>query len=258
MKDRNLLMNKLSRSLLLLAVTAILGALLTPFASAQEPAFVNQVWLTVKPDRTAEFLDIQQKFTEAFKEGGGLYRGIWRNRNNLSQFVVITPMENYAAYDSTNPLRKAMSEGDYARLVSRYMDCLQSRHVVIREPLQEFSIQGTGVPDMVHTIETRVRSGRVQEYLELIRQIVQAYKKVGLPAYGISQAQYGAPRTEFMSWRPIKSMADLDGPTWGEKAIESMGEEAAEKWRDGYRGAVAVSEHGIWAYMTEASFYPEP
>jgi hypothetical protein len=258
MRRKNSLAGNLSHWLLRFSLTTLMGGLFTVSATAQPPAVSNAVRIVVKPDRTAEFLEIQGKFTEAFKEGGGQFRGVWRNVNNRSEFVVVTPRDSYAAYDSPGPGSKVMSEAESARLIARYVQCLQSREQVMRTPVEGLSITPPETPKMVHTITTRVRIGKGPQFQELIKELFEVYKKVGLTGYGMSQTQYGGPRNEFMSWRPIEKMADLDGQSWAAKAFESMGEDAAQKWMDGYRDTIESAEHDIYSYVPEISYYPEP
>jgi hypothetical protein len=248
-------MNIQWRQLLFAGVMA--GAWIVPATSqVGPPAITNMVRIHVKPDRVDEFRSIQARFTEARKQAGGKYRGVWRNVNDSYEFVVVTPHDKYAEYDA--PPQRSMPEAEFARLGSRFQQCIDSREVTIGDVIQELGIQPTKTPSMVHTIRTAVRPGMVDQYLDLVKEINGFYRKVGLTGYGISRVRLGGSRNTFFSWRAVENMAEFDGPGWAGKALQAMGEEAAQEWIAKYQQVIESAEHDLYRYQKDLSYYPQP
>ena len=84
--------------------------------------------------------------------------------------------------------------------------------------------------------------------------MVAAYKKAGIPAYGVHRVRYGGSRRTFVSWTPLDKMAELDGPGWSSK---SMSEDARSKWIEKLIPLIEHTEWKIWTYQPELSYHPE-
>ena len=230
---------------------------LTFAANAQSPPPLLQiVQVEVKPDRVAEWREITKRFSEAHKKAGGAWRHVWWNRiGNPLEYAIVFPRENYAEYDSPGPARRGMSEAERAGLIARRRQCTDSVRVTIRRPIPELAIGGGGQPPKrLRTITTRVRVGMANEYISHLEELVAAYKKAGMPAYGVHRIRYGGSRRTFLSWYPIDKMAELDGPGWLSK---SMSEDARSQWIEKLLPLIEHSEFKIWTYQSELSYHPE-
>ena len=96
-------------------------ATLAFMARAQDPPpLLSVVRVKVKPDRLDEWREITKRYSEARRKRGGGFRHVWRSRlGNLYEYVIVTPMQNYAERDSPGALRRGMSEGETASLAGR-------------------------------------------------------------------------------------------------------------------------------------------
>ena len=240
------------------SVAAAIAACWVFPAAAQEepPGLAVNVKFHLKPGKQDEFRDIQARFTAATKEAGTrAFRGVWRNFNNSSEFVVVTPRDNFADFDSSGG--GVLSDREFERLRARLADCYDDRDVTIRRVLPDYQITPAETPKMVHTITTTVHPGKNEQFLGLITELFGHMKKAGLPGYGVNRTLYGGSRQTFMSWRPVENMAELDEGGWAGKGFEAMGEEATAKWVEGYQDAIVSTEHDLWVLEEELSFYPE-
>ena len=92
------------------------------------------------------------------------------------------------------------------------------------------------------------------QFIEHRKELVAAFKKADMPAYGVSRVRYGGSRRTFLSWTPLDKMAELDGPGWLSK---SMSEDARSKWLEKSRPMTEDTEWKIWTYQPELSYHPE-
>lgn len=244
----------------ILFAVSLITACAMPLASQEPPPLVQVVRFHVKPDKVGEFRDIQARFTAASKEAGRLYRGVWRNRNNGSEYGVVTPRENYASYDSppaAGPSR-TIPEAEFQRLVARLQQCYDDRDVVIYRDIPELTNRPATPPNMVVTNTVTIRPGTQAKFLELRKQLFDQYKKLGAPAYGLRQVQFGGSRLAYMMWTGVDKMADLDGQSRIAKAFEAMGEAAASKWREENSRVVTSNELDIYVFEPDLSHYSAP
>ena len=148
-----------------------------------------------------------------------------------------------------------MSEAELAALFARRRQCTDSVRVTIRRPIPELAIGAGGQPPkMLRTVTWRVRPGMGNQFIEHRKEVVAAYKKAGIPAYGVHRVRYGGSRRTFVSWTPLDKMAELDGPGWSSK---SMSEDARSKWIEKLIPLIEHTEWKIWTYQPELSYHPE-
>lgn len=247
-------MNLARRSVLTLLVViafAIAAAAQTP------PSFMNISRVTVKPDRVGEWLDIQKQYLEAYKKGGGSWMTVWRNTvGNPYEFLVITPLDNYAQRDGQSATQKGMAEGDLARLNARRNQATESVRSTIERPLAELTYvkEGAAPPKMLRVNHTRVRPGMADQYITLMKDLVAAYKKAGVPAFRVRRVEYGGSRADFHTAMPMEKWAELDGQS---VAIKALGEAGFKTWSDKLNQTISFSEYMIYSYVPDASFVPQ-
>ncbi len=223
---------------------------------SQDPGrLIQVVRFHVKPDKVGEFRDIQARFTAAAKEAGRS-RGIWRNRNNGSEYGVITVRDKYGEFD--NPPSGRIRETEFQRLVARLQQCYDDRNVTIYRELPELTNRPAAPPRMVVTNTVTIRSGTRRKFLDLRKQLTDQYKKLGATAYGYRQVNFGGSRLTYTSWMGLDKMGDLDGQSWTAKAFEAMGEAAASKWREENSQVVESNEFDIFVHEPDLSYYPAP
>ncbi len=233
-------------------------ACLIPALAQEAPPITQVVTVHVKPDRLADFLAVQTRFAEAARERGAGFRGVWRSNNDTYKFVVITPRDKFADFDSGPAVGSTISEAEFATLVARIQQTFVSRKVEIRRPVPNVMIRPTTVPRMVHVSEVHVGGGKRAQYEALVQQIAAEYKKIGMPGFGVGRVYFGSDRNTYFVWRAVENMAQFDSPGWFAKARESMGEEAANKWLEGYRDALAGPQtHELFTYQESVSYYPD-
>src|SRR5258708_39579317 len=90
----------------------VLAASLSTLCLAQ-PSMNRVTFTHVKPDMLTEWVDLQKnEVVPALKKAGQKSRTVYSSGlfGNSYEYVVITPMENFAAFDAGNPLIKVLGE----------------------------------------------------------------------------------------------------------------------------------------------------
>jgi hypothetical protein len=141
-------------SALSMRVVVVLCALVVcvwPIVAQDPPTFRTMVRIQVKPDRVAEFRAIQARFTEDAKEAGIGFRGVWRSRNNPYEYMVVTPADKFADYDSARTV-----SAEIVALRARIQRTFYTREITYRRVLPELQIQPPTTPPMVVVVRVDV------------------------------------------------------------------------------------------------------
>jgi len=108
---------------------------------------------------------------------------------------------------------------------------------------------------MITTVTTHVRPGMANEYIDLKKEQVAAFKKAGRTAYGVHRLMWGGARSTFVSCGRLDKMAELDGPS---PMASSMSEDERAKWFERILPLLAESsERNVWVYEPNLSYQSE-
>jgi hypothetical protein len=126
----------------------------------------------------------------------------------------------------------------------------------------ELSFRPPGQADVgkaryMEVIVTRVRPGRIPDYVEFLKAANQGREKAKLDVrFAVFQVASGAPTGTFVILRPLVSMAELDDD--GMKSLVSaLGEETWKKMRMAYAEAVEENTRTLFAINPKIS-HPYP
>jgi hypothetical protein len=105
----------------------------------------------------------------------------------------------------------------------------------------------------MEVIVTRVRPGRIPDYVEFLKAANQGREKAKLDVhFAVFQVASGAPTGTFVILRPLASMAQLDED--GMKAtVAALGEEAWKKMRTSYAEFVEENTRTLFAINPKIS-----
>lgn len=243
---------------ILIAALAGFAAPLPAQAPTQAP-FTSVALVTVKPDRVAEWLEVERQYSEAFKKGGGHLRSVYRNSaGNPYEFKVVSTLENYARLDEESPYSKGAGEAGLARLAARRSQCVESVRTSYQRALPELRIAPPPGPPSKLQRSTRVtvRNGMANEYLAIMKnEYVPALKKAGVASYSVRRVEWGGSRNLFITNSRLDKFAQLDE---GGILTKSMGAEAANKLIAKLQQVIVNTEYILYTYVPESSLYPSP
>jgi len=236
------------------AVTCALAVSFTAVAQPT-PALLSVARVIVKPERAAEWREIEVKYTEAYKKGGGTLRVVYQStEGNPYEYTVITALPGYAAMDGTSPYVKGSSEAAIAGLSARRNQCIMSVRTTMERPLPDLAIMtpGSEPPKRRRVVRTTVRPGMMDQYLEVLKnELVPALKKGGVKWFRARVVEYGGSRNQVTTGSGFNDWAEMDGPSVLEKAL---GKDAAAAWLKKISGMISSSEYLIYTYRPELSY----
>ncbi len=239
-----------------LLLTALGAAVLTSAAIAQTtPPLLRVARVQVKSERVNEYLEVQKKFTEAYKKSGDGFRYVLRGSSgNPNEVVTIAPMNSYADMDGESPVLKGMTAAEYASLVARRNQCVNSVRITVERTLPDISLPNNmPMPKMVREIRTRVRPGMQNQYMALIKSdLLPALKKLDVKVYRMRQVQWGGSRVEFTSASPMEKWSELDVPA--NRLETAMGKDAYAKYLEKLNAMVVSSEYTIFRVVADSSY----
>jgi quinol monooxygenase YgiN len=233
-------------------------ALATP-ASGQDGNIRSITFYTVKPDRVGDFqAEIKEYNAILAKSGSTLYSQTWVSLTGDHEYAHVISYKSWADLDysmTTDPKMKDQAM-DLTRISMRINDCAESSRRVIEEVLPEFSTPSNGeIPKMIRVLQTQVRPDKVDEYLDLVKNvIVPAVKKGGTTAYNVAEGRMGESNLQITSVTGFNSWADLDA---GIGAQKGMSKDEYQALLNKVRGLITSSEYDVYRYEPDLSF-PRP
>jgi len=247
-------MRKTQKMAMLLCVA---GTMFT-MSAQPTPALLSVARVQVKPDRVAEYTDIDKQYLAAFKKGGGTIRAVYRSAaGNPFEYLVITGLSNYAALDDKSFYAKGATEAELVRMAARRAQCVESVRTTYERPQPDlgFNPAGTPQPKTVTLIRVNVRPDMVDQWTATVKsELVPAWKKAGQPGVLVRRVEYGGSRNQFTIRVPLNKWADLDGET---PLAKALGTEAMAKL-GAKLNSMGSAEWLIYNYVPELSVVPQP
>ena len=141
----------MSRVALFLAGLTLLIGFHPSYAQGQAPGLLDLRIVTVKPNRIAEWVELQHELNAAREEAGMSAREFWQVAiGDLDTFYILTPIERLGGGQPARP------PGEAAQWAARINDCLVSRrNMVLRtHPVSIPPVEGKQYD--FSTVRTRV------------------------------------------------------------------------------------------------------
>ena len=208
----------------------------------------------VKRDRTADFQAAVRDMVELYKKAGSARSfTMWSATTGPSEFVVVSYVAKYAEMDQTMDPKMKDHQGAMAAIGARLNSCAESMDTEIHTMVPELtSPAGAAPPAYVRAGRTTVAPGKMNEVLDLFKnEMVPAWKKAGISAYGVARVRYGAPNNQIHTFTAMKGWADLDGPPPVETA---MGAAAYQAFLTKIRAVTLRTEYTIYRYRANMSY----
>ncbi len=239
-----------SASAVLLALTA------STICSAQTaPSALSRVTIThVKPEMVSEWVDLQKEMIPALKKGGVKSRTVYQTSifGNSYEYLVITPFDSYAEFDSPSPLARALEPAGAARLNEKLRKCVVSSNSFSINRLTDISNVLDGPPPaVIVSARYRIAPGKMQEFQSLVKSdILPVYKKAKVNLT-VNSRGIGTNVNEVTMTTGYAKFADLDG---GPLITKQLGQEGAAKVNAKFTGIRTMIEVVTRRRMADLSF----
>jgi hypothetical protein len=221
-----------------------------------------QQWMSVsivqvKPEMINEWLELNKTVViPALKKAGVKQRDVWQTAQFGQQFeyIVITPIDDFAQYDGEPPLRKGLGEEGYRAYLEKSRKMVAAVRTYAYLPRADLSHMGkTGwTPKFAVVTSVSVAPGRSQEFESLIRtEVVPAVKKTEISGYFVSQTGFGGDVNQYTTVALYDSFADIGKGSYVERG---MGQAAYARFIRKTTGIVVRLERTISRHNSELSF----
>ena len=238
-----------------LALPLVLAASLPALCLAQ-PSMNRVTFTHVKPDMLTEWVDLQKnEVVPALKRAGQKGRTVYSSGlfGNSYEYVVITPMENFAAFDAGNPLIKVLGEAASARLGEKLRKCTLSAQSFQSTRLADISYPDPANPWPQIMLSTRVRvaPGKMADFENIMKtEVLPAYKKAKVN-YVANRRGFGANTNDVTISVAYAKYAELDA---GNPMVKALGPEGAAKLLAKFTGVATLVEQVIRNRQADLSF----
>jgi hypothetical protein len=213
------------------AISSALSLCVSTLCLAQsKPAPMASVFVThVKPDMALEWEALQKDLNAALKKGGTPMRAVSQTAvfGDLNTYVSVTPIENFAQFDSPSPLVKALGENGSAQLLAKLNKCVVDSHRFGVRFREDLSWKERAPAPLAMITFIRLAPGKRPDYEKFVKSdILPAMKKLELDGYWVYEHIIGGNSYDWVTVTPLKKFADLDA---GIPIIRALGQAGADK-----------------------------
>ena len=235
------------------AVLITLAGMLS--AQAQnENGLMNVRIVTVKQDHLNDWIELQKQLTESMQKAGAPPRRIWQIvKGDHNTFHILTPLEGWADYDSSND--NGMGEAEWANWINKVSDTIQFREERTVRTYgfsipQEEGAERKLVAVRYHTVK-QGHNGDMQAWFE--EKLVPALKKLDQKGRYFGRIITGGNVNTFYHARALESYADM-----GNWAFSNLSQkERDEIFTDERNSWVIESTQTLMRYRADLSFSDE-
>jgi hypothetical protein len=226
--------------------------------SAQAPPpimpLMSVTRILVKPDRVAEFREVEKLYSEAYKKGGGPWRRFYQARaGNVFEYVVLSPISTYAYLDGDSYITKGSSEADRARWGARRSQCTESAVTTYERLVPDAFINMPGASQPALLIENRyrVKQGMGADFASFVKaETIPLLKKAGVGLYVLRSVEFGGSRNQYVSRRGATKFEELDVNL----VQKTLGQAAATQYFAKSAALLTDVEIRVYAYQADMSY----
>jgi hypothetical protein len=218
---------------------------------------MSRVTIThVRPDMLTEWVDLQKnEVVPALKKAGIKSRIVYSSGlfGNSYEYVVLTPIENFAQFDGESPITKALGAVPAARLGEKLRKCTVSSQSFLSTRLDDLSNppDPSQPPKILVSTRVRIAPGKMPEFQSLIKTDVLPVYKKAKAGYTVSQRGLGANSNDVVLSTIYNKYADLDG---GPVLVKALGPEGAAKLLAKFTGVATLVEQIVRSRVEDLSF----
>lgn len=237
-------------------VLAIAISTATLAAAEPQPEKMALTFTEIKPEKTNEYGVVRKEWSAAMKKSGLAWARFWEPGavGSLHTYVQVFPIAGFAAFDGPSPIRRALNDTDYERLVARLRDCSISVRREVIEPVSGlgFRTEGSSGLPLAMIVEITLYPGRRQAFLDLTRnEIMPALKKAQVRSFQAYQVLAGTGSEKVYGVIGLANYASLEGGNFLE---QGLGVEGARKLNEKYAGLVLSISRIVLRLNPELSF----
>lgn len=240
-------------------VSMFLALALAAFAADTPPVMSRLTIVDIPPDTSAEFYAVQRDTAEIYKANKApMPRLAWTSLTGASRFVSVVPLEGL---DKLAERTWLSQQGDEASRQARSARLRKSSGQLTYKVITTQSevgwdpSPGAAPTAFIAVSVFVVKPGKTSDFLELLKQSVEATKKIGkAKSVYVARVSYGANWNEFHVVTGYASLADI--PTTSAATRAAMGEATYNTFVEKISAAVNSIERDLYRYRPEFSYIP--
>jgi len=233
-------------------------------AEEMKPEWFSVAIVRVRPDSFVDWQNLQKNVViPALKKSGLKSREIWEAGvfGEVTEVVVVTPIESFAQYDDVPRLRKALGEDAYRDYLEKVRKYVTSSRTMAAQSHPDLSYMGkmasmTSPPKLAVVNSTHVVPGHTFAFENLIKtEVIPAMKKVGVIGYVVSRTELGGDPYEYTSLTFYDNFAEIGK---GSPVARALGTQGVVRLSAKISGMIASQERVVARYNSELSFQSAP
>ena len=243
-----------NRTVIAAAVAGLLWGLAPSLGLAQddEPGWLNVRVIEVKPDKAAEWEQLQKQRSEAIKKAGRPGRDIWEVvRGDIDVYHIVTRVQNLGENDEPQP--DPLGEAGFQQWRSRTQQCVGDRQVLTLRRMPELSIPAKeGRKRNLGILSLRTNGpGQRQSYIAYLRDdYIPALKKAKVNGVYVSRVFAGDSVRTWAFFTLVDNWAAFDKPN---PLTQALGEAETRKLIGKGMRMIERSERILLRYRADLS-----
>jgi hypothetical protein len=249
------------RALLFLSVLPLSAATLCPAQAFAPHPKIDITFISVKPEMVSDFENMfKTDINPALAKAGVKSSDVWRTAvfGGEFDFVIVSPMDNFAQYDGESPLMRGMDREALAAWYARATKMVNGVRTAAYEYRPELSHQTNlaAPPKMAVVTFLTVAPGRNTEFENFVKNDwLPALRQTDVKNYWVHQTMYGGDINEYLIVTPQENFAELDK---GHPIARVIGREAFLKMIQRLpTGVVVRQQRMISRYASGLSYRPQ-
>jgi hypothetical protein len=215
----------------------------------------------VKPERSAEWVEIQKSQTIPMQQKGGIKsRETWQSGapfGDGNSYGIVTPIDKFATFDMPPLALRVLGDAPGRAYQSKLAALTESRRTFAVQDRAELSNPPSPAAKIVAAIlqDVTIVNGHGEQYEAYLKNDVLPVMKKGNVMTSVSRTVFGGNANEYHVVTYLESFAEVDK---GPAQVRVLGQAAATALTAKGAPHIANVERTILRYVPDLSYRPKP
>lgn len=233
-----------------------IAVLCLPVLAQTQGNIRSVLFVHVKPDQQDAWKAAVKDFVALKKKAASTETfTIWKSHTGPNAYAVVWYSQKWKNLGEEDPKLQS-SKAEREAIFKRLNAASYNTEMWIDEMQPDLMIVSKTIPKYVRTGRTRIIPGKMDEAKSVFRdQLLPAYKKSGVPDFGVAVARFGTPTNEIHTYAAVNDWGDFDSPFGAQKG---MSEDEWKAFQSKIVTLIEGTEFTIWEFQPDLSFSPTP
>ena len=118
-----------------------------------KPSWTVVTVFKIRPEMRSDFESVEKEISAAYKQAGAGSRTLWQDfLGEVNTYTAVTSIPNFAAFDSPNPLNKALGQERADALRKRLMSTITDMRRMVVENKMDLSMVGESYQPLPYVV----------------------------------------------------------------------------------------------------------